>query len=241
MKNESSIIRTNAISNVDFRDFTPEKTEPSKEAVDWTISYAFNTQDTKAPRVLLIGDSICNGYQPELRKLLANKVNVSFWASSFCISNPQYMEMLDVVLNGPKPQLVLLNNGLHTPPDEDFATWKAAYSKVIAFVHAKLPSTPILIVNSTPLKEDSRGYVDGINKATAEVAALESLELLDIHSLCASWDREALWSDKYHFKPEGKVLQAKFLSNAILRNLPASLPHASAQQQSATGPDGPIK
>ena len=79
--------------DADFRAFIPAVTEPTREAVDWTISYAFNTQDTKAPRVLLIGDSICNGYQSALRERLARKVNVSFWVSSYCVTHPQYMEI----------------------------------------------------------------------------------------------------------------------------------------------------
>ena len=228
-------------TSADFRDFIPAVTEPTVEAVDWTISYAFNTQDTKAPRVLLVGDSICNGYQSALRERLAGKVNVSFWVSSYCVTHPQYMEMLDVVLRGPRPQLVLFNNGLHTPRTEDFAIWKAAYGKVLAFLRAKLPDARIVIVNSTPLKDDANGYVDAINKATAEISEAEHLELLDIHGLCAAWDREELWSDRYHFKPQGKTMQAEFLSEAILRFFPQSQTNAAPPQESATGPDGAIK
>lgn len=228
-------------ASADYRDFIPEQTKPNTEAVEWTISYAFNTQDRRAPRVLLIGDSICNGYQSALRERLVGKVNVSFWVSSYCITHPQYMEMLDVVLRGPQPQLILLNNGLHTPKQEDFAIWKAAYEKVIAFLRAKLPSARIIIVNSTPLKDDANGYVDSINKATTEIAVAEKLELLDLHGLCAPWDREELWSDKYHFKPQGKMMQAEFLSENILRALPASKNTAAPPQESATGPDGAIK
>ena len=228
-------------ASADFRDFIPERTQPNVESVEWTISYAFNTQDKKAPRVLLIGDSICNGYQPALRERLAEKANVSFWASSYCITHPQYMEMLDVILRGPKPQIVLLNNGLHTPQKEDFVIWKAAYGKVIAFLRAKLPSARIIIVNSTPMKEDATGYVDSINKATKEVASDEKLELLDLHALCAPWNREELWTDRFHFKPQGKMMQAEFLSEVILSHLPAAAAKAATPQESATGPDGAIK
>ncbi len=241
MMSERLSSQTTTAQEADFRDFIPEVTEPTIEAVDWTISYAFNTQDTKAPRVLLIGDSICNGYQSALRERLAGKVNVSFWVSSYCVTHPQYMEMLDVVLRGPRPQLVLFNNGLHTPRKEDFAIWKAAYGKAIAFLRAKLQDAQIVIVNSTPLKDDESGYVDAINKATAELSKAEHLELIDLHGLCSPWNREELWSDRYHFKPEGKMKQAEFLSEAILRFFPQSQTNAAPPQESATGPDGAIK
>ena len=55
------------------------------ENVEWQIAYAFHLTDEKSnlPRVLLVGDSICNGYQGEVRRLLDGKMNVSYWISSY--------------------------------------------------------------------------------------------------------------------------------------------------------------
>jgi len=226
----------------DFRDFIPEVTEPNTEAVEWTVSYAWNTQDKSSPRVLLIGDSICNGYQVCLRKILAEKANVSFWASSYCVTHPQYLEMLDVVLRGPKPDLILFNNGLHTPKDEDFAIWKAAYARAIAFMRARFHETPVAAVTSTPLKDDADGYVNRINAATAEAAESLGLEVIDLHGLCAGWNRETDWCDRYHFQPDARERQSAFLAQVILRRLPVREDVTKTiQQESEKGPDGKIK
>ena len=54
------------------------------ENIEWSIGYAFHLTDQNKdlPRVLLVGDSICNGYQGEVQKRLEGKMNVSYWASS---------------------------------------------------------------------------------------------------------------------------------------------------------------
>ena len=61
------------------------------------------TDDTKdLPRVLLVGDSICNGYQAAVRDRLKGKVNVSYWVSSYCVTSPAYLPLLSVYLDEAK-------------------------------------------------------------------------------------------------------------------------------------------
>ena len=71
------------------------------ENIEWSIAYAYGlTDDTKdLPRVLLVGDSICNGYQAAVRDRLKGKVNVSYWVSSYCVTSPAYLPLLSVYLD----------------------------------------------------------------------------------------------------------------------------------------------
>ena len=82
-----------------WQDFAPASTSREREGTEWSIHYAFNAVDTEKKRVLLIGDSICNAYNGVVRNLLDGRVNVSFWASSKCVTDPAYFRELDFMLD----------------------------------------------------------------------------------------------------------------------------------------------
>ena len=92
------------------------------ENIEWSRSYAYGLTDAtrNLPRVLLIGDSICNGYQEGVRKRLKGKMNVTYWVSSYCVTSPAYLPLLTIYLNEAKYDVIHFNNGLHslgTPTD----------------------------------------------------------------------------------------------------------------------------
>jgi len=81
----------------------------------WGLDKAKIT-DTKLPRVLLIGDSILNGYRKEVIASLAGKAYVDAWVNPYCQSE-HYNKLLADVLdkNGPY-NIVHFNMGLHGWP-----------------------------------------------------------------------------------------------------------------------------
>ncbi len=46
-------------------------TAKQREATEWSTSYWYNANENRLPRILLIGDSICNGYQSMVKDKLA--------------------------------------------------------------------------------------------------------------------------------------------------------------------------
>ena len=157
-------------SAVDYRDFQPADSGRTGENVEWNISYVFNKKDTSgAPRVMVIGDSICNGYSGMLRKKLGKKMNFSFWASSLCVRDPLYLKTLDLVLDKPGADIVMFNNTLHSGSGNDEA-WRIAFRQALKFICAKLPEAKVLVVNGTPLRDDSPWVVEK-NAIAAETAA----------------------------------------------------------------------
>ena len=84
----------------DYRQFQPKGLQRTRENIEWTIAYSYNARDCENPRVLLIGDSICHQYHGEVRKNLADCVNISYWASSKCVTDPDYFRELDFVIDG---------------------------------------------------------------------------------------------------------------------------------------------
>ena len=68
------------MQNKDRKETSVSENLRGHENIEWSISYAFGlTDETRhLPRVLLVGDSICNGYQEKVRELLKGRMNVTY-------------------------------------------------------------------------------------------------------------------------------------------------------------------
>lgn len=226
-----------AAGKVDYRKYSFEKQVKKSENIVWNVTYCYNARDISSPRVLLVGDSICNGYQKLVRSKLGEKVNMTFWATSYCITDPAYLRMFDVILDSGRFDLIIFNNGLHSL-STDRKAWKKAYSMALDYLAVKVPETRIVLLNSTPKKDDDK-RVDEINKLTSEIAKERNLPLVDINSFCSKWSKK-MWRDNYHFVGKGKAQQAQFITEAVLKYI-GKTSKGIVQQSSETGPDGKLK
>ena len=80
---------------VNWKDYAPAATSRVREMTEWSTTYSYRSTETGLPRVLLIGDSICNAYQGRVNNLIHGKYYHGFWASSKCVSDADYMRYLD--------------------------------------------------------------------------------------------------------------------------------------------------
>ena len=202
-----------------WQDYAPASTTRKREATEWSIHYAYDTQVTDKPRVLLIGDSICNGYDGAVRDRLAGQVNVSFWASSKCVTDPDYFRELDFMLDARPYDIVCFNNGLHslnTNRDE----WDAAYASAVAFILAKLPDAKLSLTLSTPLKDAALTAVSvSLNETVARIGVNRNLPTIDLFSAMNGLDRDKFWTDTYHFRAEAIAIQADMIAEHVLKRL----------------------
>ena len=230
------------MGNVNYKDFIPGITGRLREAIEWSAIRNYNATDMENPRVLLIGDSICNGYHGDVREILGDKVNVSLWSTSKCVTDKDYLRELDFILDSYPFSMIAFNNGLHswTTPD---AEWEKFYRSAIRFIRAKCPDAKLSIVFATPLKDPARTErAKLLNGIAARIAQDENLPVVDLFALMDPEDRETFWADTYHFRPEGIALQAKLLSEHILsrldlRNVQGTL----CQESTETGPSGALR
>jgi hypothetical protein len=114
-----------------------------KEGIEWAHNYTYNANDQESPRVLMIGDSICNGYQWKVRELLANRVNISFFITSYCITRERYLRMLDMILEDSRYDLVLFNSG-HLA--NSIPLWEKSFRSAIRFIGDKLEGVKLALV-----------------------------------------------------------------------------------------------
>ena len=126
------------------------------ENIEWSIGYAFDLTSAQRtlPRALLVGDSICNGYQSAVRNELAGKMCVSYWVSSYCVTSPGYLRLLSFYLDEAEYAVIHFNNGLHslgTPA----ADWEKGLRAALALIRAKQPKAKIVLCALFPRGADA--------------------------------------------------------------------------------------
>ena len=188
------------------------------ENIEWSIAYAYGlTDETRGlPRVLLVGDSICNGYQEGVRERLKGKMNVSYWISSYCVTSPAYLPLLSVYLDEAKYDVIHFNNGLHSLATPTPA-YEAGLRKALALIHGRQPEAKLVWCFSTPLKDDAKtAKCRELNAAAARVISeFGGIATDDLFALCSPLDRELYWSDVFHFKPEARAMQADQVAASV--------------------------
>lgn len=224
---------------VNYKDYMLKKTSRGKENIEWSISYSYNSGDNESPRVLLIGDSICNGYQPFVRENLGEYANVTYWISSKCVTDAMYLRELDFYLDSFKYDMVFFNNGAHSS-DEHPEERETAYANAVDFIMAKLPGVPIILVNCPPgQSEELTERFNKFNQFTDKLAAEKNLPVIDLFTPMEATDKMVTMRDLYHWTPEYSAVQAKFISDYVKENLKSD--GGLVQEGSATGPSGAIK
>lgn len=204
---------------IKWQDYAPASTSRVRESIEWSITYAYDTTKTELPRVLLIGDSICNGYNGKVREMLEGRVNVSFWASSKCVTDPDYFRELDFMLDAYPYDAVCFNNGLHSL-STDRAEWDAAYESAVDFLRAKLPDAKLSLTLSTPLKDAKLTAISAsLNETVVRLAEEKGLPVIDLFAAMDGLDREEFWSDTYHFRAPAIDIQAGRIADHVLVQL----------------------
>jgi len=220
--------------------------EHPREATEWIVSYAYNANDTKLPRVLLIGDSICNAYSGDVCKELAGTAYVTFYASSKCLCDKSYLRALAFFLDEADYAVIHFNNGLHSL-SSNRQDWETCLRAAIKLIKEKGNGAKIIWASSTPLKDPKlTEKAQELNAIAARVMAEEGVPTDDLFALMNPLDRKANWADTFHFKDEAKKMQAKAIGDCVRRTLGASKASDAAAAASlkaattATGPDGKL-
>ena len=227
---------------MNWQSYAPGSTSRTREAIEWSINYQFNATDPTGPRVLLIGDSICKGYHEAVRRRLDGRVNLSFWASSKCVTDPDYFMELDHILSILPCSLICFNNGLHSLVS-DRAEWTQAYRAAVAFMRDSLPDTLLSLTLSTPLTDPALTAVSReLNGYVLELAAERGLPVIDLFTPMDALDRERYWRDVYHFTDAAVDMQADIIARHVLKRLGLEgAPDSLERARTATGPDGRIE
>jgi len=192
----------------------------------WGVHSSTDT-DPKLPRVLLIGDSIVNGYRGPVAKVLEGKARVDCWITGMHLNSANLRKDLAEILDRQSYDVIHFNIGLHGWPVGRIP--KGQYEPLLrAYVRtlqehggeAKLiwASTTPVTVRDKPLELDPviEATITGRNAIAARVMKEKGIPTNDLHGLVVDKLHLAR-GDKFHWKAEGYALMARAASNAILQ------------------------
>lgn len=215
-----------------------------RESTEWIVSYAFNANETKLPRVLLIGDSICNGYSKAVCAELAGRAYVTFFATSKCVCDTSYLRSLAFILDESDYAVIHFNNGLHSL-SSNRQDWETCLRASVKLIKERGKGAKIFWASSTPLKDPAlTEKAKELNAIAARVMVEEGIPTNDLFALMDPLDREAHWSDTYHFKGEAKKMQAQAVGACVRTALGTGQADAQTAADALkaasteTGPDG---
>jgi len=192
----------------------------------WRLDKAVIT-DATLPRVLLVGDSILNGYMNGVIKSLKGRANVDAWVNPYCQSERFNGLLAEVLANGPY-DVVHINLGLHgwqpgrIPPGQ-FEPLTKAFIEVI---RQKCPKAKIIWASSTPvtlkdkpdqLNPEINGIILEHNRMAAKVMAEMNVPVDDLYGLTVS--HLDLKANDFHWKPAGMKMQGEAVAKAIVTAL----------------------
>jgi hypothetical protein len=193
----------------------------------WRLDKAKIT-DTNRPRVLLIGDSILNGYQKTVMSALEGKAYVDAWVNPY--NQSEYLNKLlaEVLANGPY-DVVHFNMGLHGWQKGRIreGTFEPLTKAYVAVIKAKCPKARIIWASSTPvtvkgkpteLDPEINPIIVEHNRMAASVMAELKVPVNDFYALLAP-KLELARGDQFHWKSEAYQLLATLAAESILREL----------------------
>ena len=207
------------------------------ENIEWSISYCYNAPDKLSSRILLIGDSIVKASQHRVREQLQSTANISFWATSKCVSDPDYLPELDLITDRGPFSMIFFNNGLHSRTS-DPSEWRSAYANTVRFLQDKLPGIPLILMLSTPSRSEKiTETISTMNQWVVDFAKQNDLPFLDWFSPIAGLEKTA-WTDDFHFRPDVYEMLATLISGEVRKRISGG---GIEQKSTPTGPDGILK
>lgn len=193
----------------------------------WRLDKAKIT-DSKRPRVLLIGDSILNGYLKQVVRALDGKAYVDAWVNPYCQSEHLNKLLGEVLDQGPY-DVVHFNMGLHGWNEGrikpgTFAPLTKAYVQVIK---AKLPKARIIWANTTPvtskgkpteLNPEINPIIIEHNRLAAQIMADMQVPTNDFYALLIH-KLELARGDQFHWTGPAYEMLAKLVTSSVLKEM----------------------
>ena len=217
----------------------------------WGINKATISDPTR-PRVLLIGDSILNGYANTAIRRLAGKAYVDYWVTPAC-QGEGFNKMLAVVLKNGPYDVIHINLGLHgfqrdrvvkgqaekqpRIPDGQYEPLTKSFIEVMQKENPQgkiiWASTTQISLRDKPAELDpqSNPIIVEHNRMAAKVMAEMNMPVNDLYNLMVN--HLDLKANDFHWKDAAKKMQGDAVADCVLKLLPAKRPTTLPSDASA--------
>jgi|UniRef100_UPI003782E678 lysophospholipase L1-like esterase len=198
-----------------------------REGTEWCNIWMPNANNHDLPRVLLIGDSVTQGYGPDVEKQLAGRAYVARLATSRCVGDPVLHAEVAAMLGAETFDVIHFNNGLHgigAVSEKEYAEFLPQF---IAHIRKLAPKAKLIWASSTPShvngkfeQTDARNEnVKERNSIAAEIMGKEDIPVDDLYGLMIGYPE--CCADSLHYNAAGKAMQGAQVAGEILNLLPA--------------------
>jgi hypothetical protein len=194
-----------------------------RENIEWSNIWIPEATRTDLPRVLLIGDSICNGYHTAVEKNLQGKCLVAMLATSSALGDPALAEQVKLLLGNYKFAAVHFNIGLHGW-DSTEQEYRQEFPKLVKVIRQGAPTAKLVWATSTPCRQPAPNLrefaernerVKARNQIVVELAAAEGVPVDDLYHLVENHP-EYWGGDGVHYNAQGQTAEAAQVARAIL-------------------------
>ena len=190
-----------------------------QEQFEWIHSWSDNANNRDLPRVLLIGDSITNGYQEIVRETLRGEYYVDYIATSYTLNSSLFFKLIINYIKNNKYDIIHLNQGLH-----GFSMSKKTYKEKLEKLINKIPtSAKIILAESTIVKNVGNKTinkkwdkkVDERNTSVNEIAKELNLTVNHLYEVSKNIPNNLRNDDGCHYLPDGYQILAKEVVSTI--------------------------
>lgn len=222
---------------------SPPATEPDKrlhaDGGAWGYKQSHNRQP-HLPRVLLIGDSILQGYRSYVSKALDGQATVDLWITPGYQSEALNRE-LAATIEGDRYDVIHFNVGLHGWQEGRIkpGTFKPLTRNYVEILREKHPTAKLIWASSTPvtvkgepgsLHPEINPVIVDHNRMAAEVMSELDVPVNDFYGLLAD-KLDLARGDSFHWQAPAYKLLGKEAAASVLAALQER--HAAAQESSS--------
>lgn len=189
-----------------------------KEKYEWVRCWCDNANKYDLPRILLVGDSITEGYQEFVRKAFEDIIYVDYFATSYAVNTKIYHELLGSFIRDSRYDLIHFNNGLH-----GFDMGKKEYKKGVKNAAKRFYCENIILATSTVVYEKGNTEIDREwerkieerNLAIHEIAHSKAFFIDDLYKVSLEIAKEDRAEDGTHYLEAGSEKLAESVVKSI--------------------------
>ena len=179
------------------------------ETYEWDNVWWEHTENTSAPRILYIGDSISCATRKAINQQGEGHILCDGFGTSKAVDNPFLADSIRLFAKQQgKRSVILFNNGLHGfhLADKEYAE---GYERMVTLLQTEFPETPLILLLSTHVaKNEQDERVKSRNRAVLAIAERHGLHAIDLYETSLA-HADLLSPDGVHFTPDGYAVFAK--------------------------------
>ena len=194
-----------------------------KESIEWLRIWCADTGD-ELPRVALIGDSITEHENEVVKRELAGIAKVDYLVTSYAITSPAYLGMVEKFIEDTDYALICYNYGLHGRYVTADA-YEATYRKLLELFSARskvVISLSTIVHDKNDLNVEDQLWTPLVLERNARATALAKefgFPIDDSYTISVRLSKDGKLEDGVHFNGQGKealgVNKAQVIKKAL--------------------------